>query len=131
MKIVCDACSAKYSIADEKVRGKVFKISCKKCSNIIVVRGSTGDEPQQFDQKEPKVFDSRQAAIDSCAWMLHQLTPSEQETLGRYFDEILQANPDGTWSMAGQVQPKWAFISFTPSRRDPAFQLTSHPNPQE
>lgn len=80
--------------------------------------------------QEPKVFDSRQAAIDSCAWMLHQLTPSEQETLGRYFDEILQANPDGTWSMAGQVQPKWAFISFTPSKRDPAFQLTSHPNPQ-
>lgn len=39
MKIVCDACSAKYSIADEKVRGKVFKIRCKKCSNIIVVRG--------------------------------------------------------------------------------------------
>ena len=42
MKIVCDACSAKYSIADEKVQGKVFKIRCKKCSNIIVVRG-TGD----------------------------------------------------------------------------------------
>src|SRR5687767_14817682 len=40
MKIVCDACSAKYSIADEKVRGKVFKIRCKKCSNIIVVRGN-------------------------------------------------------------------------------------------
>jgi predicted Zn finger-like uncharacterized protein len=40
MKIVCDACSAKYSIADEKVRGKVFKIRCKKCSNIIVVRGT-------------------------------------------------------------------------------------------
>src|SRR5687767_10451298 len=42
MKIVCDACSAKYSIADEKVRGKVFKIRCKKCSNIIVVRGNAG-----------------------------------------------------------------------------------------
>ncbi len=57
MKIVCDACSAKYSIADEKVRGKVFKIRCKKCSNIIVVRGSTGEEPQSFDQKETRVFD--------------------------------------------------------------------------
>jgi predicted Zn finger-like uncharacterized protein len=62
MKIVCDACSAKYSIADEKVAGKVFKIRCKKCSNIIVVRGVTAEEPaaqpqQQFDQKETKVFD--------------------------------------------------------------------------
>jgi predicted Zn finger-like uncharacterized protein len=41
MKIVCDACQAKYSIADEKVQGKAFKIRCKKCGHIIVVR-STG-----------------------------------------------------------------------------------------
>jgi predicted Zn finger-like uncharacterized protein len=42
MKIVCDNCATKYSIADEKVRGKVFKIRCKKCSHIIVVRGGDG-----------------------------------------------------------------------------------------
>ncbi len=40
MKIVCDACQAKYSISDDKVRGKVFKIRCKKCSHVIVVRGT-------------------------------------------------------------------------------------------
>lgn len=58
MKIVCDACSAKYSIADEKVRGKVFKIRCKKCSNIIVVRGASSEAaPEQYDNKETKVFD--------------------------------------------------------------------------
>ena len=39
MKIVCDSCSAKYSIADEKVAGKSFKIRCKKCGAAIVVRG--------------------------------------------------------------------------------------------
>jgi len=47
MKIVCGACGAKYSIADEKVQGKVFKIRCKKCSNVIVVKGNDdggGDE---------------------------------------------------------------------------------------
>jgi predicted Zn finger-like uncharacterized protein len=42
MKIVCDSCGTKYSIADDKVRGKVFKIRCKKCSHIIVVRGNEG-----------------------------------------------------------------------------------------
>ncbi len=42
MKIVCDNCATKYSIADDKVRGKVFKIRCKKCSHIIVVRGGEG-----------------------------------------------------------------------------------------
>src|SRR5437762_2885553 len=39
MKIVCDSCGAKYSISDDKVAGKVFKIRCKKCSEVIVVRG--------------------------------------------------------------------------------------------
>jgi len=39
MKIVCDNCGAKYSIADEKIAGKVFRIRCKKCSSPIVVRG--------------------------------------------------------------------------------------------
>ena len=38
MKIVCDACQAKYSIADEKIQGKAFKIRCKKCGHIIVVK---------------------------------------------------------------------------------------------
>ena len=47
MKIVCDSCSAKYSIADEKVAGKVFKIRCKKCSEVIVVRGDQLDQPEQ------------------------------------------------------------------------------------
>ena len=49
MKIICDNCRTKYSIADEKVRGKVFKIRCKKCQNIIVVRGTQQEDsaPQQ------------------------------------------------------------------------------------
>src|SRR5690242_3988688 len=39
MKIVCESCGAKYSIADERVQGKMFKIRCKRCSEVIVVRG--------------------------------------------------------------------------------------------
>ena len=46
MKIVCDSCSTKYSISDDKVRGKVFKIRCKKCSHIIVVRGGETGGPE-------------------------------------------------------------------------------------
>lgn len=38
MKFSCNKCHAKYAIADEKVRGKVLKIRCKKCQAIIVVR---------------------------------------------------------------------------------------------
>ncbi len=91
MKIVCDACSAKYSIADDKVKGKVFKIRCKKCSNIIVVRGNAGAAaeeaaaPQggQFDQKETRVYDyggggdgEGAAAGDDAVW--HVVVDQEQ-----------------------------------------------------
>src|SRR5690606_30608655 len=45
MRIECDKCAAKYSIADEKVKGKTFKIRCKKCSNVIIVRDkAAGDD---------------------------------------------------------------------------------------
>src|SRR5512139_419817 len=61
MKIVCDACQAKYSISDDKVQGKVFKIRCKKCSNIIVVRGGGGGAAEAAapaaGEKEPRVYD--------------------------------------------------------------------------
>ncbi|MBC7172057.1 MAG: zinc-ribbon domain-containing protein, partial [Polyangiaceae bacterium] len=54
MKIVCDNCGAKYSIADEKVAGKVFKIRCKKCSDVIVVRG---DQVPSDEEEATRVFD--------------------------------------------------------------------------
>ena len=86
MKIVCDACAAKYSIADDKVKGKVFKIRCKKCSNIIVVRGTAGaaDEPAAgpYDQKETRVYDyggydgAAPAGADEGVW--HIVVDQEQ-----------------------------------------------------
>ena len=38
MKFACDRCQTKYSIADERVRGKVLKVKCKTCANLITVR---------------------------------------------------------------------------------------------
>src|SRR6516225_1538932 len=40
MKITCQSCQAKYTIADEKVAGKTVKIKCKKCGATIVVSGN-------------------------------------------------------------------------------------------
>ncbi len=50
MKIVCDSCGAKYSIADEKVAGKIFKIRCKKCSSVLEVRGDQTNAQAATDQ---------------------------------------------------------------------------------
>jgi len=56
MKITCQSCQAKYTIADEKVVGKTVKIKCKKCGAAIVVNAneaSAGDahghEPEEDD----------------------------------------------------------------------------------
>ncbi|HXX70056.1 MAG TPA: zinc-ribbon domain-containing protein [Polyangiaceae bacterium] len=41
MKISCQSCQAKYTIADDKVLGKIVKIRCKKCAATIVVNGTS------------------------------------------------------------------------------------------
>jgi predicted Zn finger-like uncharacterized protein len=45
MKIACQSCQAKYTIADEKVLGRVVKIRCKKCGATIVINGNETAEP--------------------------------------------------------------------------------------
>jgi predicted Zn finger-like uncharacterized protein len=39
VKISCPSCSAKYSIADEKVASRLAKIRCRKCGATIVIDG--------------------------------------------------------------------------------------------
>jgi len=95
MKIVCDSCGAKYSIADEKVAGKIFKIRCKKCSSVLEVRGdqtgadavdqplatpARGSEPTWYividgEQKGPlapielsRLFAKGSVGLDSYVW---------------------------------------------------------------
>jgi predicted Zn finger-like uncharacterized protein len=43
MKVVCESCHTRYAIADDKVRGKSFKIKCKKCGAFMYVRPPEGD----------------------------------------------------------------------------------------
>ena len=45
MKFLCDRCKTRYSIGDDRVRGKILKIRCKNCANVITVReGMSADE---------------------------------------------------------------------------------------
>ena len=37
MKIICESCQSKYTVADEKVQGKTAKIKCKRCGTTILV----------------------------------------------------------------------------------------------
>jgi predicted Zn finger-like uncharacterized protein len=49
MKIACQSCQAKYTIADEKVVGKVVKIRCKKCGSTIVVNGQNDGSDERTE----------------------------------------------------------------------------------
>jgi predicted Zn finger-like uncharacterized protein len=46
VKFLCDRCKTRYSIGDERVRGKILKIRCKTCSNVITVREGMIAEPE-------------------------------------------------------------------------------------
>ncbi len=61
MKISCQSCAAKYTIADEKVVGKVIKIKCKKCSSTIVVNGNDPGVIAQLQAEAAGGFDDQAA----------------------------------------------------------------------
>lgn len=66
MKFVCERCQTKYSIADDKVRGKVLKVRCKSCSNVITVREQSA-AGVVTKAAEPATQDSGRTAITSAA----------------------------------------------------------------
>src|SRR5438105_865636 len=37
MKLVCEACGAKYSIDEDRVTGRKFKVRCQRCSHFMLV----------------------------------------------------------------------------------------------
>lgn len=45
MNFACHQCERRYTIADEKVRGRTLKVRCKSCQAIIEVRGPA--EPEE------------------------------------------------------------------------------------
>jgi predicted Zn finger-like uncharacterized protein len=77
MKIVCDSCGAKYSIADEKVAGKVFKIRCKKCGATIVVRGDQDEDAATRVADLGGVGAGARAGGDEAVW--HAVVGGDQQ----------------------------------------------------
>jgi predicted Zn finger-like uncharacterized protein len=84
MKITCQSCDAKYSIADEKVQGKVAKIRCKKCGATIVVGGAdAGSAPSA-------------AAAESAGGSTYTVNISDSEQRSMSLAELVEAHNNGT-----------------------------------
>ncbi len=48
MRFTCKKCQTPYTISDDKIRGKVIKVRCKRCNHLIVIRSNslqTGPRP--------------------------------------------------------------------------------------
>ncbi len=45
MRFVCEQCQTRYTIPDDKARGRALKVRCKKCGNVIVIKPLAADEP--------------------------------------------------------------------------------------
>lgn len=87
MKISCQSCQAKYTIADEKVVGKVVKIRCKKCGSTIVINGAEGHSAGDDASAGGEVYDYAAGAGDQ--WTVNvaegdQRTMSTQEIVNEY-----------------------------------------------
>jgi predicted Zn finger-like uncharacterized protein len=57
MQFSCEKCSTRYSVPDEKVRGKRIRTKCRKCGSEILVEGPTegGAPPVSVKPSPPSV----------------------------------------------------------------------------
>lgn len=94
MKISCQSCQAKYTIADEKVVGKVVKIRCKKCGSTIVINGAEGHSAADDSSAGGEVYDYAAGAADQ--WTVNvaegdQRTMSTHEIVNEYRTGVVTA----------------------------------------
>src|SRR3954451_12746503 len=80
MKISCQSCQAKYTIADEKVLGKIVKIRCKKCSATIVINGNETAAAAMPAGGDPNVFDYTAQSGGGEQWTVN-VADGDQRTL--------------------------------------------------
>ena len=82
MKISCQSCQAKYTIADEKVLGKIVKIRCKKCSATIVINGNetAAAAAPTSEQQDQNVFDYTAQGAGGEQWTVN-VADGDQRTL--------------------------------------------------
>ena len=89
MKIACEACGAKYTIADDKVRGRKVKIRCKGCGTPIVVDGQSGAGPSISDAETDATLEPAEAPV---IWSVN-LSDTDSRTMSA--EEIIEGYASG------------------------------------
>lgn len=115
MKFYCDSCGAKYAISDDKIRGKILKVRCKKCTHVITVR-----EPHTPAAAAPALAQAPQA--NAIAWFYaingQSFGPFDQNTLVGMYQraEVPDASyvwneTFGAWKPVFEVEPFASAVS--------------------
>jgi predicted Zn finger-like uncharacterized protein len=130
MKIVCDACQAKYSIADEKIQGKAFKIRCKKCSHIIVVKtvGEGAAAAVAEKQKAAAAPDAAAPETDQGGW--HVVIDGEQVgplTEAEVKDRLRQGKINAETLVWKEGFADWTALSAVSDLTAVLARITQHP----
>ncbi len=81
MRFSCDKCSTKYTVADEKVRGKVVAVRCTRCGNRITVNGKSLVElPEDETRVAPLDMEALRASLAADpaepAQVVHEVSPA-------------------------------------------------------
>ena len=67
MMISCESCQSKYSVADEKIRGKTVKIRCRECQTMMVAKGPDVVRSEAPEAQAPVAQVAAVAAPESVA----------------------------------------------------------------
>jgi predicted Zn finger-like uncharacterized protein len=145
MKITCQSCQAKYTIADEKVVGKTVKIKCKKCGATVVVNGTEAaarapypGPPPMDEEGATRVFSGPEpgAAPPSDEWTVNV---SDEDQRSMTTGQIAQGYAAGTITADTYVwrdgMSDWLPLSSVPelvtavSRPAPAAGGPAQPSP--
>jgi predicted Zn finger-like uncharacterized protein len=78
VKFLCDRCRTRYSIGDERVRGKILKIRCKSCANVITVREGMSADPEASGPVDPEHAGRAKKATTAAPAVLHEATEARR-----------------------------------------------------
>ncbi len=93
MKFHCDRCKTRYSIADDRVRGKILKIRCKNCSSVITLKeGGSVSTPRT--PRQPTSDGARSSAARSRSGR-RRATSTSGSALQGAFEEALRGSQVG------------------------------------
>ncbi len=143
MKIACPSCSAKYSIADEKVQNRLAKIRCRKCSTTIVIDGKANPPTVQAAgagaSKAPAVSHlPASSQLPSVSGSVYTVDIAENDQRQMSVAELVEAYNTGTITADTYVwqdgMADWAPLAEVPEINDAlhaAAQAASAPPPAQ